>query len=140
MLDCLIVGDSIAVGVANVRTECVSYSKGGINSKQWVNQNIGKTPLVAKSVIISLGSNDHKWVNTESELRTIRQLTKADRVYWVLPAGNLKASEVSIQYIQLTIKEIAQEYGDVVLPISKLQKDGIHPSWAGYKDIAEKTK
>jgi lysophospholipase L1-like esterase len=140
MLDCLIVGDSIAVGVANVRTECVSYSKGGINSKQWVNQNIGKTPLVAKSVIISLGSNDHKWVNTESELRTIRQLTKADRVYWVLPAGNLKASEVSIQYIQLTIKEIAQEYGDIVLPISKLQKDGIHPSWAGYKDIAEKTK
>jgi lysophospholipase L1-like esterase len=58
----------------------------------------------------------------------------------VLPAGNLKASEVSIQYIQLTIKEIAQEYGDIVLPISKLQKDGIHPSWAGYKDIAEKTK
>jgi lysophospholipase L1-like esterase len=136
----MIVGDSIAVGVANVRTECVSYSKGGINSKQWVNQNIGKTPLVAKSVIISLGSNDHKYINTESELRTIRQLTKADRVYWVLPAGNLKASEVSIQYIQLTIKEIAQEYGDIVLPISKLQKDGIHPSWAGYKDIAEKTK
>ena len=140
MIDCMIVGDSIAVGVANVRTECVSYSKGGINSKQWVNQNIGKTPLVAKSVIISLGSNDHKYINTESELRTIRQLTKADRVYWVLPAGNLKASEVSIQYIQLTIKEIAQEYGDIVLPISKLQKDGIHPSWAGYKDIAEKTK
>ena len=140
MIDCMIVGDSIAVGVANVRTECVSYSKGGINSKQWVNQNIGKTPLVAKSVIISLGSNDHKHINTESELRTIRQLTKADRVYWVLPAGNLKASEVSIQYIQLTIKEIAREYGDIVLPISKLQKDGIHPSWAGYKDIAEKTR
>jgi lysophospholipase L1-like esterase len=58
----------------------------------------------------------------------------------VLPAGNLKASEVSIQYIQLTIKEIAQEYGDIVLPISNLQKDGIHPSWAGYKDLAEKTK
>jgi lysophospholipase L1-like esterase len=136
----MIVGDSIAVGIANVRTECVSYSKGGINSKQWVNQNIGKTPLVAKSVIISLGSNDHKYINTESELRTIRQLTKADRVYWVLPAGNLKASEVSIQYIQLTIKEIAQEYGDIVLPISKLQKDGIHPSWAGYKELGEKTK
>jgi lysophospholipase L1-like esterase len=140
MLDCLIVGDSIAVGVADVRTECVSYSKGGINSKQWVNQNIGKTPLVAKSVIISLGSNDHKYIKTESELRTIRQLTKADRVYWVLPAGNLKASEVNIQYIQSVIKKIAQEYEDVVLPISKLQKDGIHPSWAGYKDIAEKTR
>ncbi len=140
MLDCLIVGDSIAVGVANVRTECVSYAKGGINSYQWLNQNVGKTPLLAKSVIISLGSNDHKYVKTENELRTIRQLTKAERVYWILPAGNLKASEVNIQYIQLLIKEIAKEYGDVVLPITRLQKDGIHPSWAGYKELAEKTK
>lgn len=140
MLDCLIVGDSIAVGVAQTRPECVSYSTGGINSKQWVNKNIGNTPLVAKSVIISLGSNDHKYVKTESELRTIRQLTKADRVYWILPAGNLKASEVSIQNIQLVVTAIAKEYGDTVLPITRLQKDGIHPSWAGYKILGEQTK
>ena len=140
MIDCLIVGDSIAVGTHKFKPECVSYSKGGINSYQWINQNISKLPLNAKTVIISLGSNDHKWVKTEKELRTLRQMTKADRVYWILPAGNLKASEVSIQYIQLLVKEIAKEYGDVVIPITKLQADGIHPSWAGYKDIAEKTK
>jgi lysophospholipase L1-like esterase len=136
----MIVGDSIAVGVSQVRTECVSYSKGGINSYQWINQNISKLPLNAKTVIISLGSNDHKWVDTEKELRTLRHMTKADRVYWILPAGNLKASQVSIQYIQLLVKEVAKEYGDIVIPITKLQADGIHPSWAGYKDIAEKTK
>lgn len=140
MIDCLIVGDSIAVGTHQFKPECVSYSKGGINSYQWINQNISKLPLNAKTVIISLGSNDHKWVKTEKELRTLREMTKADRVYWILPAGNLKASEVSIQYIQLLVKEIAKEYGDVVIPITKLQADGIHPSWAGYKDIAEKTK
>jgi lysophospholipase L1-like esterase len=140
MFDCLIVGDSIAVGTHQFKPECVSYSKGGINSHQWINQNIGKLPLNAKTVIISLGSNDHKWVNTESELRSLREMTKADRVYWILPAGNLKASQVSIQYIQLTIKEIAKQYGDVVIPITRLQTDGIHPSWAGYKEIAEKTK
>jgi len=140
MIDCLIVGDSIAVGTHKFKPECVSYSKGGINSYQWINQNISKLPLNAKTVIISLGSNDHKWVKTEKELRTLRQMTQADRVYWILPAGNLKASEVSIQYIQLLVKEIAKEYGDVVIPITKLQADGIHPSWAGYKDIAEKTK
>lgn len=140
MIDCLIVGDSIAVGTHQFKPECVSYSKGGINSYQWINQNISKLPLNAKTVIISLGSNDHKWVKTEKELRTLRQMTQADRVYWILPAGNLKASEVSIQYIQLLVKEIAKEYGDVVIPITKLQADGIHPSWAGYKDIAEKTK
>jgi lysophospholipase L1-like esterase len=132
MLDCLIVGDSIAVGTSQVRTECVSYSKGGINSHQWVNQYIGKTPLQAKTVIISLGSNDHKYVKTESELETIRQLTKADRVYWILPA--IKPD------IQETVKKVAQKYGDIVLPITRLQKDGIHPSWAGYKDLAEKSR
>jgi len=140
MLDCLIVGDSIGVGTANVRPECVAYVKGGINSKQWLDKNIQNTPLQAKTVIISLGSNDHKYVNTESELRAIRTLTKADRVYWILPAGNHPKSNVSIQYIQTVVKEIAKEYGDIVLPITRLQTDGIHPSWAGYKDLAEKTK
>ena len=132
MLDCLIVGDSIAVGVANVRTECVSYSKGGINSHQWLNSNVGKSPYVAKTVIISLGSNDHKYVKTESELRTIRQLTKADRVYWILPAIKPDVQEI--------VRKVAAQYGDTVLPITRLQADGVHPSWAGYKKLAEETK
>ncbi len=132
MLDCLIVGDSIAVGVANVRTECVSYAKGGINSYQWLNQNVGKTPLLAKSVIISLGSNDHKYVKTEKELQTIRELTKADRVYWILPAIKPDIQEI--------VKKVAAEHGDTVLPITRLQKDGIHPSWAGYKQLGEQTQ
>jgi lysophospholipase L1-like esterase len=132
MLDCLIVGDSIAVGTAQVRTECVSYSKGGINSKQWLDKNVQHTPLQAKTVIISLGSNDHKYVKTESELRTIRELTKADRVYWILPAIKPDIQEI--------VKKIAAQNGDVVLPITRLQKDGVHPSTAGYKELADKTK
>ncbi len=140
MLDCMIVGDSIAVGVSQVRTECVSYSKGGINSHQWLNTYVSKTPLVAKHVIISLGSNDHKYVKTRKELENIRELTKADRVYWILPAGNLKAGGVDIGDIQADVHAVAAIHGDVVLPITRLQKDGIHPSWAGYKQLAEKTK
>jgi lysophospholipase L1-like esterase len=132
MIDCLIMGDSIAVGTAQVRQECVSYSKGGINSYQWLNSNVGKSPYLAKTVIISLGSNDHKYVKTLSELRNIRELTKADRVYWILPA--IKPD------IQDIVRKVAAENGDVVLPITRLQKDGIHPSWAGYKELAESTK
>ena len=132
MLDCLIVGDSIGVGTAQVRRECVAYVKGGINSYQWLNKNIQNTPLVAKTVIISLGSNDHKYIKTESELRTIRQLTKADRVFWILPAIKPDIQEI--------VKKVAAEYGDTVLPITRLQPDGIHPSWAGYKEIAEASK
>ena len=86
MLECLILGDSIAVGTAQARPECVSYSKGGINSYDWLNKNVGKSPYEARAVIISLGSNDHKGVKTEVELRNIRQLTRAERVYWIVPA------------------------------------------------------
>ena len=132
MLECLIMGDSIAVGTAQVRQECVSYSKGGINSYQWLNTNVGKSPYTAKTVIISLGSNDHKYIKTETELRTIRELTKADRVYWILPA--IKPD------IQAIVRKVAAENGDSILPMTRLQPDGIHPSWAGYKELAEQTK
>jgi len=132
MIDCLIVGDSIGVGTAQVRTECVAYVKGGINSKQWLDKNIQNTPLQAKTVIISLGSNDHKYVKTESELRTIRELTKADRVFWILPAIKPDIQEI--------VKKIAAQYGDTVLPITRLQADKIHPSWAGYKQLAKETQ
>jgi len=54
MIECLILGDSIGVGVANVRKECVAYVQGGINSHQWLNKNIQNTPLIANHVIISL--------------------------------------------------------------------------------------
>jgi lysophospholipase L1-like esterase len=95
---------------------------------------------MAKTVIISLGSNDHKGVKTEKELETIRALTKADRVYWILPHGNHPKSNISIEDIQTIVKKVAEKNGDIVLPITRVQKDNIHPSWAGYKELAEKTK
>jgi lysophospholipase L1-like esterase len=132
MLDCLIVGDSIAVGTHQFKQECAVYAKGGINSKQWLDKNIQNTPLQARTVIISLGTNDHKYVKTESELRTIRELTKADRVYWILPAIKPDIQEI--------VKRVATQYGDTVLPITSLQPDNIHPSWNGYKQIAKEAQ
>jgi lysophospholipase L1-like esterase len=132
MLECLILGDSIAVGTAQARPECVSYSKGGINSYDWLNTNVGKSPYQARHVIISLGSNDHKGVKTEVELRNIRQLTQADRVYWIVPA--IKPQ------IQETVRRIAMENGDVILPIKELSADRVHPTSAGYQQLAQATK
>jgi lysophospholipase L1-like esterase len=133
MLDCLIVGDSIGVGVANVRKECVAYVKGGINSKQWLDKNIQNTPLMANHVIISLGSNDHKYIQTEEELRNIRKLTNATRVYWVLPSTKFPIQRDAIW-------RIANEYNDTILKTERMQEDNVHPSWAGYKEIAEASK
>jgi lysophospholipase L1-like esterase len=129
----MIVGDSIAVGVSKERPECVSYAKGGINSHQWINKYIGKTPLQARHVIISLGSNDHKYIKTEDELRTLRQLTNAQRVYWIMPSDKFPEAQSAVWHV-------ANENNDVILPMTRLQKDNIHPSWAGYKQLADKTR
>ena len=138
MLECLIVGDSIAVGTKMFMPQCQLEGKGGINT--WQFNRMYKGSFYADTVIISLGSNDHKGVRTYDELFELRQRVGAKNVFWVLPAGNLPAGGVPIAKIQSIVKEIAASNGDTVLPITRLQPDGIHPSWAGYKDIAEKAK
>jgi len=139
MLECLILGDSIAVGVAQYRPECVAYAKGGINSWQWVNSYITKD-LSADTVIISLGSNDHAGVKTVKELRTIRELTKAKRVFWMLPSGVHPKNNVPVSEIQKMVRLVAEENGDIVLTVNRLQTDRIHPSTAGYKELANNTR
>ena len=138
MLDCLVVGDSIAVGTQQFAKECQLQGRGGINSWQFNRMYPGS--FYAETVIISLGSNDHQYVKTYDQLFEMRQRVGAKNVFWVLPAGNLKASNVPIERIQGFVQSIAQYYGDTVLPIRGLQPDGIHPSWAGYKDIVERTR
>ena len=133
----MIIGDSIAVGTAMARPECVSYSKGGWNSWQWNKDYLAKaTTQPAKTVIISLGANDHKGVKTEYELRKMRQAIKGDRVFWISPGMERKPVP------QSAIEQIAKEYGDVVLPRPKnnMSSDGIHPTGKGYKEIAAQTR
>lgn len=139
MLECLILGDSIAVGTHMSRPECVAYARGGINTRHWNDRYITKD-LTAKTVIISLGSNDHKGIKTRKELEAMREVVKGSRVFWILPSGNLKTSGVDIKDIQAIVYDIAQKNGDTVLPINKLQPDGVHPTGAGYKELAKATK
>ena len=139
----MILGDSIAVGTQQFRPECVVMAKGGINSRQWRNQYLekdnGALPY-AKTAIISLGSNDHKNVRTILELQAIRRAVNAEQVFWILPHGNNPAGGIDIEWIQTFVKVVAGENNDVVLPITRVQADKIHPSWAGYKELAAATK
>lgn len=137
MLECLVLGDSLAVGVGQIRKECVTYAKSGINSYDYVNRHVLYTKSnhkEAKTVIISLGSNDYSSINTYEELLTLRQLVKADRVYWILPA----IKDVKRKNVQ----KIAEKYQDFVIDSREhqLSADGVHPTYKGYKEIAEKTK
>jgi len=133
MFECIIAGDSIGVGIANVRKECVAYVKGGINSKQWLDKNIKNTPMIANHVIISLGSNDAFVKDTEAELRVIRKLTKADRVYWIMPSDKFPKAQSAVWHV-------ANENNDIILRTDRMQKDNVHPSWAGYKELGEQAR
>ena len=132
MLECLIIGDSIAVGTHQARPECVAHAKSGWNTQQW-NREYLKKNLSAKTVIISLGSNDHKGVRTKAELQRIREkVGTTARVFWIMPA--IKPE------IQAIVNAIATEYSDTVLPITRISKDNVHPTGTGYRELAEKTK
>ena len=131
MLDCLVLGDSIAVGTQQFRQECVLVGKGGINSWQF-NKNYAQKIEPANTVIISLGSNDHDGVNSFKELLAMRERIEGKRVFWIMPAIK--------PHIQAMVEIIARNFGDTVLPITRLQPDKVHPSWAGYKELALQTK
>jgi lysophospholipase L1-like esterase len=136
MLECLILGDSLAVGVGQIRKECVTHAVSGINSYNYVNRHILNTKgdTHAKSVIISLGSNDTKNIDTYEELDTLRQLVQADRVYWILP--NIKETK------RRAVWDVARKYNDWVIDARGYDRspDAVHPTYKGYKDIAKDTK
>jgi hypothetical protein len=135
MLECLIIGDSIAVGTKMFAPkECVSYAKGGFNTWQW-NRKWGSFNLEANKLIISLGTNDHRGVNTYKELSKMRYRVSAAKVVWIMPPCNAKFCKSSVN---ATVKEIARNYGDTIISTEFVQPDHIHPSWRGYKDIVRK--
>ena len=135
LLACLIIGDSIGVGTKMFAPkECVSYSKGGFNTWQW-NRKWGNTPLKAKKVVISLGTNDHSGVNTKKEFTKIRTRIKVGNVVWIMPPCNKGFCKPGVN---AAVKEIATKYGDKIISTSYVQPDNIHPSRRGYKDLVKK--
>lgn len=131
MLECLILGDSIAVGVAQYRPECEVHAKVGINSRNYVDRNITKD-FAANTVIISLGSNDPKNMKTLIELFALREVVDAKRVYWIVPAINANAQEA--------VKIVADKFEDKILFIPQLSKDKVHPTTKAYKQLSESSK
>jgi lysophospholipase L1-like esterase len=134
MIECLIVGDSIAVGVSQVRRECQSIAKSGINSSNWNKLHLNKL-VPTKTLIISLGAND-LGIDTEANIRKLREKAQAQRVFWLLPSQRLKPDQVR------AVKFVAIEYGDTVIPRPEkdISADGVHPTYKGYKALGYLTQ
>ena len=128
MIECLIVGDSIAYGVSNIRKECVAYAKSGINSSDWNDKYVTKI-ADSKVTIIRLGTKDVKQGNTEVELIALRSRIRVGRVFWIMPPIKPEKQQI--------VRNIAKAYGDNVIRITELSTDKIHPTYNGYKKLGE---
>ena len=132
MLDCLILGDSIAVGVAQMRPTCASAARVGINSSSFVATMLGAAGQSVASVVISLGVNDSPKMATLGNLRRLRNAVQAHQVTWLLPG--LKDE------VRAAIQTVAAEHRDRLVDTKPdVGPDHLHPSAAGYRLIAAAT-
>lgn len=129
MIDCLIIGDSIAEGIKQHRPECVLQASRGISSsgynKRW------PRATKAHTTIISLGSNDTDSIRTLWELQQLRARVTAQQVYWILPANDTG--------IQAMIGVLARDRGDVVLGFVP-SRDRVHPTPVAYRQLARQAQ
>lgn len=128
MIECLILGDSIAVGIHDYANHCKRKAEIGINSDTFVRKYI-KHDLSADTVVISLGTNDSPDMLTYRSLHKLRKNIVANKVYWILPIKDTMARD--------HVEIVAAENNDIVLKIPYVSKDGIHPSSAGYHRLGE---
>ena len=134
-MDCVVLGDSIAVGIALQRPECALYGKSGITSVEW-NRKWNGVDVNARTAIISLGTNDLSVHSLSDHLRAIRARIHAGRVFWVMPNFN----HTNLQQAQQTIRMIAEERHDQIIQTQKLSPDHIHPSPDGYRELAVQSR
>jgi lysophospholipase L1-like esterase len=133
MLECLILGDSIALGVAQFRSGCEVRANVGISTSGWL-KRYRHSNLAAKTAIISLGVNDGDASNTYGKLRELRTKITSGQVYWIVP------TEQTHKHLYQDVNTIAGMFGDQVIQTNKYQADRVHPTMQGYKELAEQTR
>jgi len=128
LVPCLVIGDSIALGVGQYLPECRTEARVGITSRRFIHTLL--TPQEAGRVIISLGVNDGPVAETIANLRTVRETVRGASVFWLLPAHH--------DYARAAIRRVAAEFGDRLIDAApQAGPDGLHPTGAGYRALAK---
>jgi hypothetical protein len=138
MIDCLIIGDSIAHGIHSVRPDCVGIAEIGVTTSEWLYKN-GERPLLQDMeyhlAVISLANNDTNINVSRNLLHKIRKKIKAERIVWILPTE--KNPEM-----RSMVENLAYHYNDSVMDISPwVGTDRVHPSTVrAYEQIGRRLK
>ena len=132
MLECIVLGDSIAVGVGQARPECETVARVGITSGAYINDLFPLAPHAARTAVISLGVNDDVSADTIDNIRQVRGALKVGSAVWLLPG--LKEN------VRAAIRTVAAEFGDQLVDTRPyVGADHLHPGGAGYRTIAGQT-
>jgi hypothetical protein len=123
MIDCVAVGDSIAVGTGQAMG-CEIRAHIGWSSSKIVNLANGATKELC---IISAGSNDPKNPKLLINLKTIRGKLNCVKVVWILPVNPTASSAVRKAAVK----------NDCLITFSP-SKDKVHPK--SYKKVADTIK
>lgn len=124
MMECLILGDSIAVGIAQ-HTPCVVMAQVGRTSSAQANMIVRR--VSARHAIISLGSNDPFDPDLLRNLRRVRAGVDARFVTWIIPYHSHAGGAV---------RRVADAYGDGMVELRAFKtNDGVHPS--NYRGVAQ---
>lgn len=113
-MDCVAIGDSIAVGVSRP-LGCETRAYVGWPSNKIINLASGRYHATC---IISAGSNDPNNPHLRINLKKIRDRAKCSSYVWIQPTMS-----------------VAKEYGDVVISFTP-SKDRVHPR--SYSELAKK--
>jgi lysophospholipase L1-like esterase len=130
---CLIVGDSIALGIARERPDCAAAGRVGIGAAAWLARFPGVLEAPREVVIISLGANDRRQ-DDRSSLERVRAQVTARRVIWIVPANAPRS--------RANVRELAARHGDGLIEVAAtpLQPDRVHPTGDAYAAIARRAR
>lgn len=123
MIECLILGDSLAVGVGQYLPECQTVAKVGISS---VDFHVPK--IDAETTVISLGSNDV--YTSVDHLISLRSRLKTRKVIWIVPVKRNRDQVIAA----------ARRSGDTLLYVDPVKNDGLHPWDTEYPKMAEQIR
>ena len=123
-MDCVAIGDSIAVGIGQA-AGCVLNARVGASSSYVASHVVSYDRDVA---VISAGSNDPNNPSLKKNLQKIRAKIISDRVVWILPYDRSAAR---------IVKSVAVTHGDGYIDLGIFKtRDGVHPS--SYASVAKK--
>lgn len=123
-MDCVTIGDSIAVGIGRA-SHC--YQMAAIGRTDFDQAAIIK-PISIDTAIISLGTNRPNDPNLKVDLEYIRSKVTANKVVWIIPY-NKDAAKI--------VHSVATKFGDKYVELSAYPtSDDMHPH--KYGPVAQK--